>query len=336
MPENRPPLKRVKELSRKEMVFALAHVPGGQRLVFGGSDFGVSDVDLAADKPEPRKLGGHGSYVTGLALAGQKAVSGGYDGRLIWWDRDSGAAIREVEAHAKAIRDVAAAADGALVASVGDDMVCRLWDGESGVKRHELRGHAAQTPHHFPSMLYTCAFSPDGQYVATGDKVGHVVIWEAATGRQAVALEAPALYTWDPKQRRHSIGGIRTLAFSPDGARLAVGGIGPVGNIDHLDGLARVEVFDWREAKRTHEFSSDVPKGLVERVLFLGDSERLLAVGGANDGFLLVLDLKTKTVRLQEKAATHIHAAVTGDTPDRIFTCGHGGLAAYELTDASA
>ena len=332
MPENRPTLQLVKELSRKEMVFALAHVPGGRRLIFGGSDFGVYDVDLAREKPEPRKLGGHDSYVSGLAIAGRKAVSGGYDGRLIWWDLEAGGPIRKVEAHSKWIRDVAATSDGSLVASVADDMVCRLWDGETGEKRHELSGHAVQTPHHFPSMLYACAFSPDGRYVATGDKVGHVVIWEVDTGRQAAALEAPTMYTWDPKQRRHSIGGIRSLAFSPDGTRLAVGGMGQVGNIDHLEGLARVEVFDWREARRTLEFPGETFKGLVERLVFLPDGDRLLAVGGANDGFLMLLDLKTKAVTLQEKAPAHVHDAALGDTPDLIFSGGHGRLVAHELS----
>ena len=35
---------------------------------------------------------------------------------------------------------------------------------------------------------------------------------------------------------------------------LAVGGIGKIGNIDHLEGKARVEVFDWQKGERTHEF----------------------------------------------------------------------------------
>ena len=335
MPENRPTLKLVKELSRPEMVFALAHVPGGRRLVFGGSDFGVYDVDRAAEKPEPRKLGVHESYVNGLAIAGRQAVSGGYDGRLIWWNLEDGAPVRKVEAHSKWIRDVAAAPDGSVVASVADDMVCRLWDGQTGEKRHELTGHAARTPHHFPSMLYACAFSPDGRHVATGDKVGHVVVWEVATGREAASLEAPAMYTWDPKQRRHSIGGIRSLAFSPDGTRLAVGGMGPVGNIDHLEGLARVEVFDWREARRTHEFPGETFKGLVERLVFLPDGHRLLAVGGANDGFSMLLDLEARAVTLQEKAPAHIHDAALGDTPDLIFSCAHGRLMAHELTTSA-
>ncbi len=115
------------------------------------------------------------------------------------------------------------------------------------------------------------------------------------------------MYTWDPVQRRHSIGGIRSLAFSPDGFKLAVGGIGMISNIDHLDGKARVEVFDWRGG-RTHEFIEDKVKGLVERLEFHPAGDWLIAAGGDNAGFLMFLDLKTKaTVLTQEKAPMHIH-----------------------------
>jgi WD40 repeat protein len=334
-----PALKLVKEWKREEIVFALDRVPGTQRLVFGGSDFRVYELDLAGDKPEPRVLGGqgHASYVTGLAVgtagAYPVAVSGGYDGRLIWWDLERGEPLRTVAAHTKWVRDVAATRDGLTIASVADDMVCRLWDAATGAVRHELRGHEAETPHHFPSMLYACAFSPDGRYVATGDKVGHVVVWDVADGRPAATLEAPVMYTWDPVQRRHSIGGIRALAFSPDGNSLAVGGIGKINNIDHIESPARVEVFDWRKAERTHEFT-DLPKGLVERLVFHpeGGGLRLLAVGGANDGFLLLLDLGSKSVLVQEKAPSHLHDVTFGDTPGSLLTAAHGKLAVYEMS----
>jgi WD40 repeat protein len=326
-------LKLAKELKRDEIVLALARVPGTRRLIFGGSDFRVHDVDMAAEKPEPHPLGNHGhdSYVTSLAVVGNSwAVSGGYDGKLIWWNLEGGVRVRAVEAHAKWIRDVAVAADGATIASVADDMVCRLWDAETGALRHELRGHEIQTPHHYPSMLFACAFSPDGRYLATGDKVGHVVVWDVADGRAAATLETPVMYTWDPVQRRHSIGGIRALSFTPDGAALAVGGIGKIGNIDHLDSPARIEVFDWRKAERTHEFT-DLPKGIVERLVFFPDGNRLLAAGGHNDGFVLVVDLKANSVLVQEKASTHVHDAVFGDTFETLFTAAHGKLAVYEV-----
>jgi hypothetical protein len=323
--------KLIKDLPRKEMVFALAHAPGGKRLAFGGSDFQVYDVDLAQEKPEPRKLGGHESYVTGLAIAGHLAVSGGYDGKLIWWDLEKGEKVRSVDAHAKWIRKVAVSPDGRTIASVADDMACRLWDAETGTMIREFNGHAPITPHHFPSMLFACAFSPDGKSLATADKVGHIVVWEVATGRSLATVEAPGLYTWDPVQRRHSIGGIRTVAFSPDGNRLAVGGIGKVGNIDHLEGPPRAEVFDWRKGERTHEITADSYKGMIERLLFLPDGDRLVAVGGANDGFLMMLDLKTKSSTWHEKLPAHVNDAALDAPAGTLFLGGFGKVAMYDL-----
>lgn len=333
MPATAEGPKMVKELPRKEIVFGLARVPGSRRLIFGGSDFQVYDVDFAAEKPEAKALGGHESYVTGVAVAsgGKLAVSGGYDGKLIWWDLESGSKVRSVEAHSKWIRRVLATPDGSTIASVADDMVCRLWDASTGALRLELKGHKEITPHHYPSMLHACAISPDGKLVATGDKVGHVVVWEIASGQSVATLEAPTLYTWDPTQRRHSIGGIRSLAFSPDGKVLAAGGIGQIGNIDHLEGPPRVEVFEWKEGKRTHEFAGEGSKGMVERLIFTPEGDRLITLGGANDGFVGLLDLKTKAVLSQEKAPAHLYDAALGDSPDVLFVAGYNRVAAYEI-----
>jgi WD40 repeat protein len=180
-------------------------------------------------------------------------------------------------------------------------------------------------------MLFACAWSPDGKYVATGDKVGHVVVWEAATGKSAATLEAPGMYTWDPVQRRHSIGGIRSLAFSPDGALLAVGGMGKVGNIDHLEGKARVEVFDWQKGQQTHEFPGDKFNGLVERLVFHPDGDWLVAAGGAMDGFLMFFDLKAKKPLRQEKVAVHVHDGVLNEEGDTLYAAGVGRLLVFEM-----
>lgn len=326
-------LKAVKQISRREMVFTLERVPESRRLIFGGSDFNVYDLDLADDRADARVLGAHDSYVTGLALVldGKQAVSGGYDGRLIWWDLESRTQVRAVEGHSKWIRAVAAAPDGRTVASVADDMVCRLWNAEKGTLLHELRGHAEITPHHFPSMLFTCAFTPDGRHVATADKVGHIVVWNVETGKPATTLEAPGMYTWDPVQRRHSIGGIRSIAFAPDGERLAVGGIAKIGNIDHLDGKARIEVFDWHKGERTHEILDDKFKGLIECLAFDPSGHWLLGAGGANDGFLVVYDLKTKAALAQEKAPMHVHDLAFDESSATIFAAGTGKIAVFEM-----
>jgi WD40 repeat protein len=324
-------MKIVKDISSRGIAFTLARVPGSERLLFGSSDFKVYDLDLTPSKPEPKPLGQHSSYVTGLALAGKRAVSGGYDGRLLWWDLESRKQLRAVEAHKRWIRKVAASPDGKFVASVADDMVCRLWEADSGKLLRELRGHQEKTPTHFPSMLFVCTFSPDGKFLATADKVGHIVVWDLATGKPAKTMEAVGMYTWDPVQRKHSIGGIRSLAFSPDGKHLAAGGIGKIGNIDHLDGKARLEVFDWQKGERTHEHADDKFKGLIEHLAFHPKGDWLLGGGGANDGFYLFFDLKTKKAVRHEKAAMHVHAFVLNEAADTIYAAGHNRVQALQV-----
>jgi hypothetical protein len=152
-----------------------------------------------------------------------------------------------------------------------------------------------------------------------------------ASGKQVATLEAPGMYTWDPVQRRHSIGGLRALAFAPDGRLLAAGGIGKIGNIDHLDGKARVEVFDWRKGERTHELASDKFKGLVERLAFHPGGDWLLAAGGANDGFLWFLDLGAKKALRQEKVPMHVHDVALGEGADTAYVAGHGKIMVYEM-----
>jgi WD40 repeat protein len=325
-------LKLVKQHSLDRLIaMAMVRESGTGRVYLGGSTFKVYSADPTAAKLEMKEIGGHESYVTGIALAGKTVVSGGYDGKLIWWDAERKEKIRAVDAHIKWIRSVIATKDGKYIASTADDMVCKVWEATSGKLSHELRGHKEKTPTHFPSMLFASAFSSDGKYLATADKVGHIVIWEVASGKQVTTLEAPGLYTWDSRQRIHSIGGIRGVAFSPDGKTLAVGGIGHIGNIDHLDGPARVEVFDWQSGKRTHEFAKTKFKGIVNKLAFHPQGDWLVAAGGAGDGLLFFMDLRTNKVVKEEKAKMHIHAVALNENADTLFAAGHGSLVSYEM-----
>jgi WD40 repeat protein len=254
-------LKQVKDFQRPVITFGVARLQDTDAVYLGCSDFRVYSADLGATKFEPKELYSHESYVTGLTIAGTTLVSGGYDGKLIWCDVTTGAKIRTTDAHSKWIRKVLASPDEKLIASVADDMVCRLWDASSGKLVHELRGHKELTPHNFGSMLYAATFSQDGKLLATADKVGHVVVWDVKTGKELGSCEAPIMYTWDKVQRLHSIGGVRSLAFSPDGTQLAAGGTGKIGNIDHLEAKSRIEVFDWKAGKQIAEFPGDKFQG---------------------------------------------------------------------------
>ena len=180
-------------------------------------------------------------------------------------------------------------------------------------------------------MLFACAFSADARLLATADKVGHVVVWDVASGKQLAAVETPLMYTWDPKQRRHSIGGVRSVAFSPEAKLLAIGGTGQIGNIDHLEALARIEVFDWQENKRHVEHAGDKHKGLVERMEFSPSGDWLVSAGGDHEGFVKFLSFPDGKVLHQDKAPMHIHDFELNEACDTLLASGHGKLVQFEF-----
>ena len=239
------------------------------RVYLGGSDFKVYEADLAAAKFEPKELYAHESYVTGVALAGKTLVSGGYDGKLTWWDTEA----TKVDPHRRRPREVdpqggRQSPDGKLVASVADDMVCQLWDAETGKlrpraarprrRRRRTTSRRCSTPSR--SRRRQATWRP-----ATRSATSSSGTWRPA--RSWPTVEAPVMYTWDPVQRLHSIGGIRSLAFSPDGKH--------AGRRRHRARSATSTTWRRRPAsrcstgrpsKRLAEFASDKCKGLVNRL----------------------------------------------------------------------
>jgi len=111
------------------------------------------------------------------------------------------------------VRCLAFAAESDLLFSAGDDKVCRAWriapDG-SGVLQQELRWEIARGHR---GAIHTMAVAPRGDRVAFGgisarDASGDIVVYDTATGELERVL------------KRHRQG-VVSLAFSPDGSKLA-------------------------------------------------------------------------------------------------------------------
>ena len=326
-------LKRTDEWQSKDIVFAVEHDPETSRVWIGSSDFGVYEFDVAKEKPERIAFegDGHHSYVTGMVRVGNTLVTASYDGRLIWWDAESRKQIRGIDAHERWIRSIIASPDGTRIISVADDMQCQVRDAATGDMIAAFTDHEAKTPHHYPSMLYAVAASPDGQWLATGDRIGHVAVWDAVTFDKVSELEAPVMYTWDPRARRHSIGGIRSMAFSPDSRRLAVGGIGKIGNIDHLGGPARLEVFDWTTGRRELELEDNKKKGLVEQIVWSPDENWIMTVGGDHNGFLTIYNADSGELIHQDGQNGHIHEVAYDQNFTNIYAASHERLTRWTM-----
>ena len=327
-------VKVQKQFSLPGIGFCVASRPETSLVYVGLSDFSIQKVDVSSEKIEPKALGTtpHTSYVAGLVRCGETLISGGYDCSLIWWNADSGAVIRKVaDAHGRWIRMLAVSPDQTRIASVADDMKTKLWDSATGECLATWGDYESKTPQGFPSMLYAVAFSADGKWLATGDRTGRVLVRHAATGEIAATIETPIMYTWDPTARRHSIGGIRSLAFSNNSKQLAIGGMGKVGNIDHLEGVSRIEVFNWPTVERRFEIEDSKYKGLVEALQFGPDDAFLIAAGGDNSGFVSIYNMADGKLLAQDKAPMHVHDFELNADGRSLTAVGHDQGAVIDL-----
>jgi WD40 repeat protein len=315
------------------------------RLLAGSDDFGIHVFDPASKKADPvARWARHESYVSALAALEQGGksviVSGSYDRTLVWWD-SAGTVLRSVEAHQGWLRQIVPLPDGSRLVTAGDDMIVKVWDAVSGKLIRSLEGHATRTPQGHVTALYSLAVSADGKWLASGDRHGEVRVWEADTGKLASTFQVPTLYTFDPRQRKRSMGGVRALAFSKDAQALAAGGIGQIGNVDGLGGPIHLEVWDWKKPQARLVTGAKRQNGMVNQLLYHPDGDWLIGAGGGGSGFLAFWKVNPLPASADPKSASvpdqhtkfdgHAHAAVLNAAKQELYAAGYRKLDVWGL-----
>lgn len=270
-----------RELKHDSPIIGCRFDRSGKYIFFTAEDFRVWRWEWATEVKTP--FVGHDSWARGIATdpSNQTLITGGYDGRLIWWPlaAEKPEPIRTIDAHAGWIRAVAVSPDGKFVASAGNDHLVKLWSLADGALVRELRGHE--------SHVYNVAFHPNSTALLTGDHKCNLFHWEVADGKLARQIKLPSLHKYDDTFKA-DIGGFLGLTFTADGKRVVASGITNVTNAFAGVGNPQVIEVDWDGGKELiqHESKGKI-QGVAWGVAMHPENVTIAVSGGPSGGFLL-------------------------------------------------
>jgi WD40 repeat protein len=226
-------------------------------------------------------LTGHRSWPSQLVVASTGVMySTGHEGTLLKWEAlaHPPSLISTTDAHEGFARALAVSPDGQLVVTVGNDNKAKVWNAADGAFITELVGHE--------SHIYNLAFHPSGEYLVTGDLKGVLKQWRVGTWEFVRDLNADVVYKYDDGFQA-DVGGVRGICFSPDGSRLAVGGMGNVSNAFAGVGNPMGAVFNFETGERLQVLSTaNNFEGAIWGMEFDPHGRYIVAVGGGNSGAL--------------------------------------------------
>jgi WD40 repeat protein len=225
-----------------------------QHLYAACMDGAVYQVDASTEQSEI--LLRHESFASGVCRVPGTAllITSGYDGRLQWYDVTAKKSIRQINAHSFWSWQSALSADGHMFASVtgqylaGSIKYDPAPETEPSVKVFEAHtGEPVCEFSHVPPVQ-AVAISPDSQFLAAGNLVGEIRVWELSTRKELARWSTPAFTSWGIIKSHCFQGGIYSLAFSPDGDDLLACGMGPMRDPMSGNGKQTWQRFAWRRA----------------------------------------------------------------------------------------
>jgi WD40 repeat protein len=262
--------------------------PDAKLLYAACLDGGVYEVD--AESGSATLLGKHDSYASGVALLPRSStlVSAGYDGVLQWHDTAERNTNRKTNAHRFWSWQMAASSDGQLVASVTGQYLCGSYKYEPAPETEPSvrifntgTGKLVRSFSHVPPVQ-AVAFSPDNRFLAAGNLMGEVRLWDLAAGEQLAKWSTSNLTSWGIIKSHCYIGGISAMAFAPDKDELLICGMGPMRDPMAGNGKQTWQRFAWREnpVKKIDEIHDGESGGGLPETLTFHPSKQFFVMAG--------------------------------------------------------
>jgi WD40 repeat protein len=284
--------QRITDFKLPTLILGASWIDSGKSLVAGCMD-GVYVIDIETKKYD--RIGTHDSYVSSVAALPSEGiyVTAGYDGAIQWFSRDERTSTRRVLAHNFWSWDMAVSADGKLLASVTGQYLAGGYKYEPASELEPsvrvfdvLSGELRYSFNHVPSVQ-AVAFSHNSQYLAAGNLLGEVRIWDCQTGQLINAFTTKDFTSWGIIKSHCYLGGVFGLKFAPDDESILICGMGEMRDPMAGNGRQLWQQWSWRDqAKKLAETKKEeAGEGLME-TLALHPNGDFFAMGGRLRGTL--------------------------------------------------
>lgn len=238
--------------------------------------------DYKTEERRLRKITRHTSYASSVAWLPQNdgvVVSSGYDGKIIWSDFKSAKRIQQTQAHGFWSWQMKCSETKKLVGSATGQYLSGGYKYEPAPEKEpSIKIYNAETRElisslsHLPPVL-SLAFSPNDKYVAAGNLMGDIKLWDIKSGKEILSWNSPDFTSWGIIKSHHYIGGIFDMCFSPDSNRLSVCGMGPMRDPMAGNGKQTWQTFDVSKPSQEPEIIAEIQdqqrgRGLMESICY--------------------------------------------------------------------
>ncbi len=284
-------------------VSSVAFSPDGKRIVSAAFDR-EARVWHADGSGEPVVLRhpGLGMYTARFSPDGTRIVTASADGAARVWNSDGSGTPLVLEGHGSIVSSAVFSPDGRRIVTTSADATVRVWSGDRYGSSQTLRGHR--------HLVLSAAFSPDGSLIATGGMEG-VLIWSSDDLRLLAVLR----HFW-----AYEAEGVTSVAFSPDGRRLAAAAGDDLARVWDLGRLRRPSVLHGHE-------------GTSWSAVFSRDGAQILSAASDDTARIWSADNSVPPVILRHGASLY-HAEWSPDG-SRIITAGKDGIARVWRADGT-
>jgi WD40 repeat protein len=277
----------LKEHSVATAVLGLDLFADGKRAVIACLDGGVYEMDL--ESGATTALGKHESYASSVSLlAGEaRAVSGGYDGQLVWHDLKTRGA-EKIKAHDFWSWQSVASKDGKFVASATGQYLCGGYKyepakgSEASVKVFDAETRKAVHSFEHVPPVQALAFSADSKLLAAGNLMGEIRVWDLTTGKERAMWNTPSFTGWGIIKGHYYTGGIFALMFSADAQEVYAAGMGSTTDPAAGNGRQLWQRFAWSETpppKISETKDGESGAGLMEALCWHPSGEYFVMAG---------------------------------------------------------